>query len=722
MPSVKFDIEVNGSELSRSLSTAEKNMKSLGSAGDQLNAKLSGAAGAAQALTSAVGSKELIKAPKDIASSWASAADRIIAARKATEAQTRATKEAAQAAADLERRQARYNRQSEQIAAAQQKLRGNSLLGQAGAQLRNVSSKNLIAGTIAAIAAGGTTAMAAYDARATDSRVNNAIFGTGAGSIIEANSNRFAQRYGYSSADYRDQMAQLGRGGLGLDKTRALLESYIIAFQGDTEKVNSAIENSLETMSTGIVTEEFLTKMEESGLAIRKALREKYGTNDAELQKLISSGAISFEEITQSVSRMTDAGTLARKTYEEQVEATASSLKKLKEGWTQLFSLLGKGLNDLLNGPLKKVLSFINPANWIADDGSNMKMISYDEIYDPSSPYYNAQAAEKKRLADATNAELVSKKRNQNAQRVDPMSLLNTYAPGTESFDASRIAEVEQKLSRARSINQRLEEAKKLRASFLDQGIDIDNLSEAELQRLGNPITQGSKIASLSQALRGTSQSLTFSRRLQALETQRNVALEGITQQEARAAEQTRQERLRNEEAARKEAAARAAEEEARAAEKRAREERAAAEAAAQQRAAQKARTSAQQNIELSSLKLSGDTDAYMEKRREIEYNNNYNNLIKAGLGEEEARRLAAQQAAISSLSSAPGDDNRNPLRSAQRVGTSLASVGGGRSVNVIQAQQVSYAKKSAISLDQIAKTTNEILSTTKATRYATVS
>lgn len=745
MPSVKFNIEVNGSELSRSLSTAESKIGSVGSAADKLNIRLNNAAGAAQSLSGTLGDRNMTQGPKTLADSFSSAADRIIAARKATEAQTRALKEASKAAQDLERRRERYAKQEQKIAALTGRSSGRALTGGTGGGLGSmlpggggglggmlpggglggVGSVIKGAGPAAAAAAigygvkeGAKTAIVEGEKRSTDARIANTIFGEGAGSFLKSDADRFSQKFAYSADAYRDQLNQFGRGGMGYDKTQKLLESYIVAFQGDTEKVNSAIENSLETLSTGVVTEEFMTKMEESGLAIRKALREKYNVNDQELQKMISSGAITFDEITQEIQNMTAEGSVARKTFEELSGSSKSVFTKISEGWKSFLGRIGEDINKLLEGPLKKFAEYVNPMNWIKEpEMEYAKTDSYDPL-DPTSIKYDPLNAEAlKRSADAKLAAAAAQ-----AGAVSTDELLSTYSrrKGSAAISEDRLADVQERLAQAAEIDRRLRQAEAARSDLLRLGLDPDQLTESMLtdylaRNGGGDFARirdlSGKGYALGTALEGTDASSTYSARLAALRLQRDRLTAGITRDEASAASAANEAQQRSAEQQRLEAEKAAAEQRARDAEAR---ERAASAAET------KRRTLESQGLE--SLRLSGDSEAYAAKRREIEFNNNYNSLLNAGLSEEDARQLAARQAAISSLSSNPGDDNRNPFRSAQRVGTSLASVGGGRSVNVIQAQQVSYAKKSAVSLEQLVKTTDEILSTTKATRYATVS
>lgn len=741
MPSVKFNIEVNGSELSRSLSTAENKIGSVGSAADKLNIRLNSAAGAAQSLSGTLGDRNMTQGPKTLADSFASAADRIIAARKATEAQTRALKEASKAAADLERRRERYAKQEQKIAALTGRSSGRALTGGTGGGLGGMLPGGGLGGLLrggglsTALKGAGPAAAAAAIAyglkeatkvslnegenRLTDSRLARTIFGDAGESYINRDSDLFAQKFAYSADAYRDQLNQFGRGGMGYEKTQKILESFIVAFQGDTEKVNSAIENSLETLSTGVVTEEFMTKMEESGLAIRKALREKYNVNDQELQKMISSGSVTFDEITESIEKMTAEGSVAQKTYEELSNSSKSAFAKLKEGWKSFLGRIGEELNKLIEGPLTKFLNFVNPMNWIKDEKKEyVKPDSYDPTDPTSIKYDPLNAKGLKRSADAKLAAAAAQ-----AGAVSSDELLNTYngrKKGSTAISDERLADVQERLAQAAAIDRRLRRAEAARSDLLRLGLDPDQLTQEQITDYLNKNDRydfqrfrditGKELA-LSSALEGTDASSTYSARLAALRLQRDRLTAGITRDEASAASAANEAQQRSAEQKRLEAEKAAAEQRARDAEAR---ERAASAAET------KRRTLESQGLE--SLRLSGDSEAYAAKRREIEFNANYNSLLNAGLSEEDARQLAARQAAISSLSSNPGDANRNPLRSAQRVGTSLASVGGGRSVNVIQAQQVSYAKKSAISLDQIAKTTTEILSTTKATRYATIS
>jgi tape measure domain-containing protein len=154
------------------------------------------------------------------------------------------------------------------------------------------------------------------------------------------------------------------------DQARAieLASSLTETYKGKIDKVTNAFAGAL---STGKVTQGTLNQLTNNGIPIQQALADKYNVSRDAILKMAKDGAISVQDLIDTLVKVGNEGTKSATTQEKAFKDAYTSIEEAGNRLaTTLFTVFG-GTADDINNKLNQVL--LNTLGYISDliDGFN---------------------------------------------------------------------------------------------------------------------------------------------------------------------------------------------------------------------------------------------------------------------------------------------------------------------------------------------------------------
>lgn len=177
----------------------------------------------------------------------------------------------------------------------------------------------------------------------------------GAKAISQAN-RQLGVEFGADANYLTREATRLAAAGFSSEQIMQVIRANVIAARGDVSKLQALMDEMVEAGTRGYLEESLLGKMDENSVALRTALQEHLGLTKEQLDAALSAGKVELKSYFDVIDKLTGEGSKAFTLAKASAETMLGSWERVKEIGEQCLAELGEGILTSLVDPVVKVL------------------------------------------------------------------------------------------------------------------------------------------------------------------------------------------------------------------------------------------------------------------------------------------------------------------------------------------------------------------------------